>query len=49
MKCPSDKPCPFKKFSLEKGMECVRDEYPHLIIACLEAEMKYFVEAAKKR
>jgi hypothetical protein len=44
MKCPTDKPCPFKVFSLHGGMECSRDKYPHLIVFCVENELKKFCE-----
>lgn len=49
MKCPSKKLCPFKTFSLEKGMECQRETYPHLIVFCEEVEMKMFVKKAKEK
>lgn len=35
--CPSDKKCPYKRFSPAKGMECTRLEAPqHLTIFCDE-------------
>jgi len=37
LQCPSDKKCPFKRFSLTKGMECTMLEVPeHLSVFCAE-------------
>jgi len=42
MNCPSEYPCPFKQFSM-KGMECLRDSYPHLTVFCCLKEGKIFM------
>jgi len=35
MKCPSEKPCPLKRFDMHEGMLCDIDKLPeHLSVVC---------------